>query len=72
VGWNLVEGLIGVAAALHAGSVALLGFGLDSFVECASGLVLVWRLATERQAKSVEAVETVCCEPAWPPRTSTQ
>lgn len=49
VGWNVVEGLVAVAAALAAGSVALLGFGLDSFVEMASGLVLVWRLQAERR-----------------------
>ncbi|MBI5710721.1 MAG: cation transporter [Candidatus Eisenbacteria bacterium] len=50
VGWNVVEGVIGVTAALAAGSVALLGFGLDSFIECASGLVLVWRLRAESGA----------------------
>jgi divalent metal cation (Fe/Co/Zn/Cd) transporter len=50
VSWNVVEGLIAVAAALAAGSVALLGFGIDSFVESASGLVLVWRLHAERRA----------------------
>ncbi len=49
VGWNVVEGLVAVAAALAAGSVALLGFGIDSFVETASGLVLVWRLRAERR-----------------------
>lgn len=49
VGWNVAEGLVGVAAALAAGSVALLGFGIDSFVETASGLVLVWRLRAERR-----------------------
>jgi divalent metal cation (Fe/Co/Zn/Cd) transporter len=48
VGWNIVEGLVAVFAAAAAGSVALLAFGLDSFVECASGLVLIWRLRTER------------------------
>ncbi len=51
VGWNVVEGAIGVTAALAAGSVALLGFGLDSFIECASGLVLVWRLRAEHGAR---------------------
>lgn len=49
IGWNVVEGLVAVAAALAAGSVALLGFGLDSFVEMASGSVLVWRLRAERR-----------------------
>jgi divalent metal cation (Fe/Co/Zn/Cd) transporter len=50
VGWNVVEGLVAVTAALAARSVALLGFGLDSFVETASALVLVWRLGAERRA----------------------
>lgn len=49
VGWNVVEGVIAVAAALAAGSVALLGFGIDSFVESASGGVLIWRLLAERR-----------------------
>jgi divalent metal cation (Fe/Co/Zn/Cd) transporter len=57
VGWNVVEGLIAVTAALAAGSVALLGFGIDSFVECASGLVLLWRLGAERRGMEEEAVE---------------
>ncbi len=57
VGWNVVEGLVAVTAALAAGSIALLGFGVDSFVECASGLVLIWRLGAERHGMDVEAVE---------------
>lgn len=57
VGWNVVEGLVAIAAALAAGSIALLGFGVDSFVECASGLVLLWRLAAERRGMDAEAVE---------------
>jgi divalent metal cation (Fe/Co/Zn/Cd) transporter len=57
VGWNVVEGLVAVSAAAFAGSVALLGFGIDSFVECASGLVLLWRLAAERRGMDAGAVE---------------
>ena len=57
VGWNLVEGGIAVAAAVAAGSVALLGFGIDSFVESASGLVLVWRLRSESAGRSHEDTE---------------
>jgi divalent metal cation (Fe/Co/Zn/Cd) transporter len=48
VGWNVVEGAIAVTAAVVAGSVAILGFGIDSFVECASALVMIWRLRAER------------------------
>jgi cation diffusion facilitator family transporter len=47
VGWNLIEGAIAITAALAAGSVALLGFAIDSFVESASGSVLIWRLRSE-------------------------
>lgn len=57
VGWNVIEGLVAVGAALAAGSVALLAFGLDSFVETASGGILIWRLATERRITDRESVE---------------
>lgn len=54
VGWNLVEGTIAVTAAVAAGSVALLGFGIDSFVESVSGSVLVWRLRSETDGRHDE------------------
>lgn len=43
VGYNLLEGVASVVAGALAGSVALVGFGLDSFVESLSGGVLIWR-----------------------------
>jgi hypothetical protein len=57
VGWNVVEGVVALAAAAAAGSVALLGFGVDSFVESA-WLILVWRLHAGRRAED-ERVEQV-------------
>ena len=57
VSWNVVEGVVAVAAAMASGSVALLGFGVDSFVESTSGGVMLWRLLAERRATSAEAVE---------------
>jgi divalent metal cation (Fe/Co/Zn/Cd) transporter len=57
VGWNIVEGIVAVGAALAAGSVALLGFGVDSFVETASGAILIWRLRGERGAHDHAAIE---------------
>lgn len=59
VGWNVVEGVVAIAAALASGSVALLGFGIDSFVESASGSVLIWRLHAERRATDEERIEQV-------------
>jgi divalent metal cation (Fe/Co/Zn/Cd) transporter len=43
VTYNLVECVIAVAAGLAAGSVALVGFGLDSLVEVSSGLIILWQ-----------------------------
>ena len=57
LGWNVVEGIVAVTAALAAGSVALLGFGLDSFVESASAIVLVWRLRAETREHDPAAIE---------------
>jgi hypothetical protein len=57
IGWNLVEGLIAITAATASGSVALLGFGIDSFVECTSGGILVWRLRAERRELDPEQIE---------------
>ena len=59
VGWNAVEGVIAVVAALAANSVALLGFGIDSFVETVSGTVILWRIGAERRAKDAERIERV-------------
>lgn len=46
--WNLAEGAIAIAAASLAGSKALIGFGVDSFVESTSAAVLIWRLRIEQ------------------------
>src|SRR3990170_4921602 len=43
VGYNILEGIVSIFAGLLAGSIALVGFGLDSFVESLSGSVMIWR-----------------------------
>lgn len=42
--WNLLEGFVAVGSGLIAGSIALVGFGVDSFIESLSGAALLWRL----------------------------
>ena len=59
VGWNAVEGVVAVAAAVAVGSVALLGFGIDSFVETISGAVILWRIVAERRATQKARIEKV-------------
>lgn len=43
VTYNVIEAVVAVTAGLMAGSVALVGFGLDSVVEVSSGLVIIWQ-----------------------------
>ncbi len=43
VSYNVVEAVIAITAGLAAGSVALVGFGLDSIVEVSSGLIILWQ-----------------------------
>ena len=56
VTYNLLEAVIAISAGLVAGSVALVGFGLDSVVEVSSGLIILWQFrhrlpeTRERQA----------------------
>jgi divalent metal cation (Fe/Co/Zn/Cd) transporter len=43
VAYNVVEAGVAVAAGLAAGSVALVGFGLDSTIEVSSALIILWQ-----------------------------
>lgn len=44
IGWNLLEGVIALGSGFLSGSTALVGFGIDSFIESLSGGALLWRL----------------------------
>ncbi|MDP3890112.1 cation diffusion facilitator family transporter [Nocardioides sp.] len=43
VGYNALEAVVAITAGIVAGSVALVGFGLDSIVEVSSGLIILWQ-----------------------------
>ena len=45
--WNALEGLVAVGAGVFAGSISLVGFGIDSFIEVTSGSVLLWRMSVD-------------------------
>ncbi len=57
VAWNCAEAIVAVIAGLIAGSIALVGFGLDSVIEVSSGAVLLWRLHSDREEARREQVE---------------
>lgn len=46
VSWNVLEALVAITAGVIAGSVALVGFGVDSGIEVISAIALLWRLRT--------------------------
>jgi divalent metal cation (Fe/Co/Zn/Cd) transporter len=62
VTYNVVEAVIAIVAGLAAGSIALVGFGLDSVVEVSSGVIILWQFrhrlpeTRERQALRLMAV----------------
>ena len=55
IGWTGLESIVGIIAGLLAGSVALISFGIDSVIEVASSLVLVWRLSDASVTEDREA-----------------
>jgi divalent metal cation (Fe/Co/Zn/Cd) transporter len=55
IGWNLLEAVIAIGAGLVAGSIALVGFGLDSIIEVSSGAALLWRLQMDAPEKRERA-----------------
>ena len=59
VGYNSLEGLIAIGTGLIAGSIALIGFGFDSFIEVTSGITLIWRLRADLNEEHRERVEAI-------------
>jgi divalent metal cation (Fe/Co/Zn/Cd) transporter len=55
--WNVLETFVGMVAGIAAGSVALIGFALDSVVESSSAAILIWRLRSEGGRWDVETIE---------------
>jgi divalent metal cation (Fe/Co/Zn/Cd) transporter len=62
LGWNVIEGIVAIAAGAAAGSVALVAFGLDSCIEVTAAVVLLWRMnardseRTERRERTARRI----------------
>jgi divalent metal cation (Fe/Co/Zn/Cd) transporter len=59
IAYNSLEGLVAVAAGVLAGSIALVGFGVDSAIEMASGVALLWRLRASLGPAEIDRAEAV-------------
>jgi divalent metal cation (Fe/Co/Zn/Cd) transporter len=57
IAWNTLEGLVAVVAGLMAGSISLVGFGIDSFIEVTSGIALLWRMSVDADVHGRERNE---------------
>ena len=59
VAYNVIEGVLSIVAGGLASSIALVGFGMDSFIESTSGGIMIWRFSqtrlSEAEEKKVEA-----------------
>jgi hypothetical protein len=76
--WMGIEGGVAIAAAVLAGSVALLGFGIDSGIEAMASIIVIWRFTgtrlasrtAERRAQKLVAASFFLLAPTSPPRLS--
>ena len=59
IAWNTLEGLIAIAAGVIAGSISLVGFGVDSFIEVTSGAALLWRMSADADEHRRERIEQI-------------
>ncbi len=59
IAWNTLEGLVAIAAGVIAGSVSLVGFGIDSFIEVTSGAALLWRMSADADDHRRERIEQI-------------
>lgn len=62
VTYNVIEGIIAITAGAAAGSIALVGFGLDSFVEVSSGLIILWQFSHKiPEQREQQALRLLAC-----------
>jgi divalent metal cation (Fe/Co/Zn/Cd) transporter len=59
IAWNSLEGLVALIAGAVAGSISLVGFGIDSFIEVTSGAAVLWRMSVDADAERREQNEKV-------------
>ena len=57
--YNVIEAVVAIVAGSAAGSIALIGFGLDSIVEVLSALVIVWQLNRTSEDRERTALKLI-------------
>lgn len=57
--WDVIEGVVAVTAGLSAGSIALVGFGIDSAIEVFAAAVVIWQLRGGAHARQRPALRAI-------------
>jgi divalent metal cation (Fe/Co/Zn/Cd) transporter len=52
LGWHVIEAAVAITVGVGAGSVALIGFGADSLIEAAAGIIVIWLMAQSRSSSA--------------------
>jgi divalent metal cation (Fe/Co/Zn/Cd) transporter len=61
IAWNSLEALVAIIAGAIAGSISLLGFGIDSFIEVTSGTTLLWRVSVDADVQKRASIYRQFC-----------
>jgi hypothetical protein len=56
VGWNTIVGLASVVTALAAGSLSLIGFGINAVIDSSVSLLLIYRFRAEERGHAEHAI----------------
>lgn len=59
IAWNSLEAVVAIIAGAIAGSISLVGFGIDSLIEVTSGATLLWRMSVDADVQKRERNERV-------------
>ncbi len=59
IAWNVTEAVVAITAGVAAGSIALVGFGLDSTVEVLSALVILWQFTSNADQREQHALKLI-------------
>lgn len=59
IGWNVTEAVVAITAGAAAGSLALIGFGVDSTIETMSAIVVLWRLGDVSEEREERALKLI-------------
>ena len=59
IAYNVLEAVVSLGAGIAAGSIALVGFGVDSAIEVTASIIAQWRLRTDADEERRERIEHV-------------